>query len=216
MVAPPKAVFDAIVDARTFPEWWKPVYVEVKTDGPPELGKLSYLHPLEPRPGHPRPRALRSPTAREIKDHAAPPLSIPPEIEAVFREIGTCKFTEVNRAGQPLTWPTETHFLQQEGHIVVTSSIACPVKAYNARRHPKVALLFSDPMGSGIVNAPAVLVQVDTAVRESDDDPPWSFEMFKGGESSPFLLLRRKWEAGGEKLRCCFTVTTPISGIGTR
>jgi hypothetical protein len=108
-----------------------------------------------------------------------PPLDIPRDVEAVFREFRTCEFTTVNRALQPLTWPTETHFLHDEGQIVVTSSIAFPVKAYNARRYPKVSLLYSDPTGSGVAGAPAVLVQGDTTVRELIDDPPWSFEMFK-------------------------------------
>jgi uncharacterized protein YndB with AHSA1/START domain len=38
--APQEAVFEAIADARAYPEWWKPVYIEVEGDqppGPPEL-----------------------------------------------------------------------------------------------------------------------------------------------------------------------------------
>ena len=39
--APQEAVFNALVDARTYPEWWKPVYIEVDADGPPEPGCVS-------------------------------------------------------------------------------------------------------------------------------------------------------------------------------
>jgi uncharacterized protein YndB with AHSA1/START domain len=39
--APPEAVFDALADARTYPEWWRPVYLEAEADGPPELGRES-------------------------------------------------------------------------------------------------------------------------------------------------------------------------------
>jgi uncharacterized protein YndB with AHSA1/START domain len=39
--APTEAVFTAIADARTYPEWWKPVYLEAETDGPPEVGRAS-------------------------------------------------------------------------------------------------------------------------------------------------------------------------------
>ena len=39
--APQEAVFNALVDARTYPEWWKPVYIEVEADGPPEPGCVS-------------------------------------------------------------------------------------------------------------------------------------------------------------------------------
>jgi hypothetical protein len=32
-------VFDAIADARTYPEWWRPVYLTADTNGPPEVGR---------------------------------------------------------------------------------------------------------------------------------------------------------------------------------
>ena len=36
--APMEAVFDAIADARTYPEWWKPVYISVQGDCAPAVG----------------------------------------------------------------------------------------------------------------------------------------------------------------------------------
>ncbi len=39
--APQDAVFDALADARTYPEWWRPVYITVDADGPPEVGRIS-------------------------------------------------------------------------------------------------------------------------------------------------------------------------------
>lgn len=42
--APRDAVFDAIADARTYPEWWTPVYISVDSDGPPEVGCVSRMH----------------------------------------------------------------------------------------------------------------------------------------------------------------------------
>jgi len=44
VAAPPEAVFDAIADARSYPEWWSPVYIDVESDGPPEIGKESRQH----------------------------------------------------------------------------------------------------------------------------------------------------------------------------
>jgi uncharacterized protein YndB with AHSA1/START domain/quercetin dioxygenase-like cupin family protein len=44
VAAPPEAVFAAIADARTYPEWWRPVYLDVDADGPAELGKESRQH----------------------------------------------------------------------------------------------------------------------------------------------------------------------------
>jgi uncharacterized protein YndB with AHSA1/START domain len=44
VAAPPEAVFDALADARTYPRWWAPVYIDVDADGPPRLGKVSRQH----------------------------------------------------------------------------------------------------------------------------------------------------------------------------
>jgi uncharacterized protein YndB with AHSA1/START domain/quercetin dioxygenase-like cupin family protein len=44
VAAPQQAVFDAIADARTYPQWWRPVYLDVDADGPAELGKQSRQH----------------------------------------------------------------------------------------------------------------------------------------------------------------------------
>ncbi len=39
--APIEPVFDALADARTYPEWWVPVYKTVEASGPPEVGATS-------------------------------------------------------------------------------------------------------------------------------------------------------------------------------
>ena len=39
--APQDRVFDALADSRTYPDWWTPTYLEVETDGPPEVGGIS-------------------------------------------------------------------------------------------------------------------------------------------------------------------------------
>jgi uncharacterized protein YndB with AHSA1/START domain/quercetin dioxygenase-like cupin family protein len=44
VAAPPQAVFDALADARTYPTWWTPVYIDVDAEGPPALGKVSRQH----------------------------------------------------------------------------------------------------------------------------------------------------------------------------
>src|SRR5438105_8156688 len=77
-----------------------------------------------------------------------PVLRLPPEVEATLSEFYTCEFTTVNRQGQPMTWPSVPYYNKAESNIVCAVSIAFPVKAYNARRHPQVSLLFSDPTGS--------------------------------------------------------------------
>jgi len=44
VAAPRERVFDAISDARTYPVWWKPVYLDVDSDGDAEVGKVSRQH----------------------------------------------------------------------------------------------------------------------------------------------------------------------------
>jgi uncharacterized protein YndB with AHSA1/START domain/mannose-6-phosphate isomerase-like protein (cupin superfamily) len=44
VAAPPEAVFDAISDARTYPVWWRPVYIGVDAEGEPAPGKTSRQH----------------------------------------------------------------------------------------------------------------------------------------------------------------------------
>jgi uncharacterized protein YndB with AHSA1/START domain len=39
--APQERVFDALADARTYPDWWRPIYKEVEADGPPVVGRAS-------------------------------------------------------------------------------------------------------------------------------------------------------------------------------
>ena len=42
--APREAAFEALADASSYPRWWKPVYIDVQTDGPPEVGRTSQQH----------------------------------------------------------------------------------------------------------------------------------------------------------------------------
>jgi len=42
--APVESVFAALSDASTYPLWWKPVYIEVESDGPPVVGRTSRQH----------------------------------------------------------------------------------------------------------------------------------------------------------------------------
>jgi uncharacterized protein YndB with AHSA1/START domain len=44
VAAPQEDVFRALADAGTYPQWWRPVYIDVETDGPPELGRVSQQH----------------------------------------------------------------------------------------------------------------------------------------------------------------------------
>jgi Pyridoxamine 5'-phosphate oxidase len=101
-------------------------------------------------------------------------LVVPPEVEAVFQQVRTCEFTTLAKDGTPITWPTVALYEPTKGRFVITTSIGLPHKAYNVRRTPRVAMLYSNPTGSGLAAPPAVLVQgeavcPDQIVTQSDE-----------------------------------------------
>jgi uncharacterized protein YndB with AHSA1/START domain/quercetin dioxygenase-like cupin family protein len=57
VAAPAEAVFDAISDARSYPDWWTPVYLDVESDGPAAVGKESRQHFKGRLPYHLRTRS---------------------------------------------------------------------------------------------------------------------------------------------------------------
>lgn len=65
----------------------------------------------------------------------------------------------MSRDGVPITWPAVADVDPESGKIVLTTSISFPQKAFNIRRDPRVALLFSDPTGSGRTDLPQVLIR---------------------------------------------------------
>jgi uncharacterized protein YndB with AHSA1/START domain len=42
--APQQQVFEALADARTYPQWWKPVYIDVAGDCEPAVGCTTKQH----------------------------------------------------------------------------------------------------------------------------------------------------------------------------
>jgi hypothetical protein len=109
------------------------------------------------------------PVVRYRKVNAMQTVEVQTDIRSVLREFYVCEVTTVNRQGQPITWPSAAYYDEATGEIILTACIAFPVKAFNARRHPQVSLLYSDPTGSRLVEAPAVLVQGDATVAEIQD-----------------------------------------------
>jgi mannose-6-phosphate isomerase-like protein (cupin superfamily)/uncharacterized protein YndB with AHSA1/START domain len=57
VAAPREAVFDALSDARSYPVWWRPVYLEVEADGEPAVGKEARQHFKGRLPYHLRTRS---------------------------------------------------------------------------------------------------------------------------------------------------------------
>ncbi|WP_020140846.1 pyridoxamine 5'-phosphate oxidase family protein [Streptomyces sp. 351MFTsu5.1] len=76
---------------------------------------------------------------------------------AVLDAYRTCEFVTLGRDGTPLAWPTAV-LRREDGTLVLTTSLAFAQKALNVRRDDRVALLFSDPTGSGLADAPHLFV----------------------------------------------------------
>jgi Pyridoxamine 5'-phosphate oxidase len=70
----------------------------------------------------------------------------------------TCEFATLAKDGTPITWPAAV-LPQANGTLTLTTSLGFPQKAFNIRRDGRVALLFSDPTGSGLQDPAQVLVQ---------------------------------------------------------
>ena len=94
--------------------------------------------------------------------------SLPDEVQAVFDRFITTELTTLNRAGQPITWPVTPYYSLGDPCIDVTTGLGYPKKANDARANPLVSLLFSDPTGSGLQDAPMVLIQGTADVDDRD------------------------------------------------
>ncbi len=89
----------------------------------------------------------------------------PPELLTVFEQAITCQYASLTRGGAPVTVPT-TPYVGSDS-LDVSTGLTYPAKAERARRNPRVALLFADPIGAASA-APVVLVQGHAAVRDAD------------------------------------------------
>jgi hypothetical protein len=94
--------------------------------------------------------------------------SLPPEVREVFERFITTEYVAVDGRRRPIVWPVIPYYQQGGQTIDVTTGIGYPKKAEDARRNPHVALLFSDPTGSGIDSGIRVLVQGTAEVDDHD------------------------------------------------
>ena len=96
--------------------------------------------------------------------------SLPAGVQQVFDKFITTEYTTVDGRGRPICWPVTPYYSPGDQCIDVTTGLGYPKKALDARANPKVALLFSDDTGSGIEDAPQVLVQGTADVDYRDLD----------------------------------------------
>lgn len=121
--------------------------------------------------------------------------SLPPEVQAVFDRYMTTELTTLNRAGQPITWPVTPYYRPGDACIDVTTGLGYPKKANDAQANPLVALLFSDPTGSGLTEPPVVLVQGSANVDARDLEANRRRYAREASEKLPSMKGRKPPEA---------------------
>ncbi|HEX5820639.1 MAG TPA: pyridoxamine 5'-phosphate oxidase family protein [Solirubrobacterales bacterium] len=111
--------------------------------------------------------------------------TLPPEVRDAFERFVTCELTTVDAAKQPITWPVTPYYDEGGATIDVTTGLGYPKKADDARAHPGVSLLFSDPTGSGIDSGVRVLVQGTATVDDEDLKANAARYVHESGEKLP-------------------------------
>jgi hypothetical protein len=94
--------------------------------------------------------------------------TLPQDVQQVFERFITTEYTTVDPSGQPITWPVTPYYHAGDPQIDISTGLGYPKKAEDARRNPRVSLLFSDPTGSNLERPPAVLIQGAADVDDAD------------------------------------------------
>jgi hypothetical protein len=111
--------------------------------------------------------------------------TLPPHVRDAFERFITCEFTTVDAAKQPITWPVTPYYERGGPTIDLSTGLGVPKKADDARAHPSVSLLFSDPTGSGIESGIKVLVQGTATVDDEDLKANAARYFHESGEKLP-------------------------------
>ncbi|MFN8161526.1 MAG: pyridoxamine 5'-phosphate oxidase family protein [Solirubrobacterales bacterium] len=93
---------------------------------------------------------------------------LPRDVRDVFARFITTEFATLDTRGRPIVWPLTPYYTDGAPAIEVSTGVGYPKKAEDARRNPHVAMLFSDPTGSGLETAKRVLVQGTAEIDDAD------------------------------------------------
>lgn len=119
----------------------------------------------------------------------------PADLGEVFERALTCEYASLTRDLRPITWAVTPY--RGEGSLDVSTGLSYPDKAERARRNSRVALLFSDPTGTGSPTTPVVLVQGRARVRDADLQANTdrylreSLAKTSGMDGTPWFLMKR-------------------------
>ena len=111
--------------------------------------------------------------------------TLPQDVQQVFDRFITTEYTTVDGRASRSPGPSRPTTVPATSQIDITTGLGYPKKAEDARRNPKVSLLFSDPTGSGMERPPAVLVQgTATGRRRRPGGQPRALRAREHGEAS--------------------------------
>lgn len=92
----------------------------------------------------------------------------PDAVRQVLEHAVTVGYASISRTGTPIMIPVGPYVEPGARTVDVSTGLTYPAKAERARRNPKVCLLFADHVGSGLTDAPVVLVRGLATVRDAD------------------------------------------------
>jgi Pyridoxamine 5'-phosphate oxidase len=106
------------------------------------------------------------------------------QVSEVLARTRVVEFATITPKGTLSTRPMRKLWLPERDQIILTTPPAFPQKIYNVRRDGRVAVLFSDPTGTGLTDPPAVLVQgraiAPHTVVLPEEIPDYWRELFDG------------------------------------
>jgi hypothetical protein len=131
---------------------------------------------------------------------SAHPSTATGDLIALARRSMVCEYASLTRDGRPVTWPVGP-YVGPDGSLDITTGLTYPGKAERARRDPRIALLLSSPVGTGLSEPPVVLVQGLATVRDADLQANTDRYLREALQKSPsaygsipaFLLRRLDW-----------------------
>ncbi|MFG2651382.1 pyridoxamine 5'-phosphate oxidase [Streptomyces sp. NPDC048436] len=119
---------------------------------------------------------------------------LPHEVCEVFARTLTCEMTTLSREEQrPITAPMLHLWRPDQRDFILSSGIIIPSKLYRIQRDPRVALSFTEFVGTGLSDPPAVLVQgtatVDDQVYGAEGMEDFWKELFRKKPASQDLVF---------------------------
>ena len=98
----------------------------------------------------------------ELTRAASPTFDIPDVVSGLLQDAAVAEYAYLTPRGAPLCWPVTPYWYPDRGVLAIATGLAYPNKAYYARSHPRVSVLFEAGESGNI------LLQGDAVVLDQD------------------------------------------------